>query len=536
MRAVKFRITSLSPLLFASNTGDPNMVATLDYIPGTHIRGMFANEYIKRKGLGVKAHEDSTFYNWFLKGDLKFTNAYIVQKNNNEIHGLFPIPLSIQCEKGKEEAYDLLLQDDESDMQTVPISGYGRIDKSNSDKKKVLYKKEVKKSLNFHHARDREKGVSKEGYIFNYESIDENQTFEGYIIGNDEVITQFIDFIKELNKDVFYLGRSKNNQYGKVKFEIISTQPEEFLSEIKIEQGYLDNVIITLLSDTIIYNENGYSTTNLIDLENELKKHLGQEVKIKKAFIRQTDQEGFVSVWKLKTPSEVCFKAGSCFLLENLEDADIEKLKELQKTGIGMRTHEGFGRFVVGWQDESEFDVVKVEDEIEITKPNQIPDEVKELIKNIIKEKLKSELQIEAIEDAGDFTKDCKELPSRSLLAKLESAVKEGKFKDLFKDDEDDKNDENGKLKKSARDKLENCRKEDTTLYEFLKNFSLNVEDKMKKMKNKLELKNLYDEIAYKPEREFKSELEKIYLLTFLSTMRKKIKQLEKEGKRKGGE
>jgi CRISPR-associated protein Csx10 len=532
MRAVKFRITSLSPLLFASNTGDPNMVATLDYIPGTHLRGMFANEYIKRKGLGVKAHEDSTFYNWFLKGDLKFTNAYIVQKNNNEIHGLFPIPLSIQCEKGKEEeAYDLLLQDEESDKQTVPISGYGRIDKSNSDKKKVLYKKEVKKSLNFHHARDREKGVSKEGYIFNYESIDENQTFEGYIIGNDEVLTQFIDFIKELNKDVFYLGRSKNNQYGKVKFEIISTQPEEFLSEIKIEQGYLDNVIITLLSDTIIYNENGYSTTNLIDLENELKKHLGQKVKIKKAFIRQTDQEGFVSVWKLKTPSEVCFKAGSCFLLENLEDADIEKLKELQKTGIGMRTHEGFGRFVVGWQGEDKpFNIKEVTDEIRPTKPHgALPESAKKLVEDIIKGQIKKQMQIKAINDAGEF----ENLPTKSLLARLEGAVKEGKFKDLFKDDEDDKNDENGKLKKSARDKLENCRKEDTTLYEFLKNFSLNVEDEMK---NKLELKNLCDEIAYKPEREFKSELEKIYLLTFLSTMRKKIKQLEKEGKRKGGE
>jgi CRISPR-associated protein Csx10 len=103
MRAVKFRITSLSPLLFASNTGDPNMVATLDYIPGTHIRGMFANEYIKRKGLGVKAHEDSTFYNWFLKGDLKFTNAYIVQKKDDKTYGLFPIPLSIQMRKRRRE-------------------------------------------------------------------------------------------------------------------------------------------------------------------------------------------------------------------------------------------------------------------------------------------------------------------------------------------------------------------------------------------------------------------------------------------------
>jgi CRISPR-associated protein Csx10 len=90
-----------------------------------------------------------------------------------------------------------------------------------------------------------------------------------------------------------------------------------------------------------------------------------------------------------------------------------------------MRTHEGFGRFVVGWQDESEFDVVKVEDEIEITKPNQIPDEVKELIKNIIKEKLKSELQVKAIKEAGYF----KNPPTKSFLSKLEGAVKEGSFK-----------------------------------------------------------------------------------------------------------
>jgi CRISPR-associated protein Csx10 len=515
MRAVKFRITSLSPLLFASNTGDPNMVATLDYIPGTHLRGMFANEYIKRKGLGVKAHEDSTFYNWFLKGDLKFTNAYIVQKNNNEIHGFFPIPLSIQREKGKEEeAYDLLLQDDESDMQTVPISGYGRIDKSN------LYKKEVKRSLNFHHARDREKGVSKEGYIFNYESIDENQTFEGYIIGNDEVLTQFIDFIKELNKDVFYLGRSKNNQYGRVKFQIISTQPEEFFSEIKIEQGYLDNVIITLLSDTIIYNENGYSTTNLIDFENELKKHLGQEVKIKKAFIRQTDQEGFVSVWKLKTPSEVCFKAGSCFLLENLEDADIEKLKELQKTGIGMRTYEGFGRFVVGWQGEDKpFNIKEITDEIRPTKPHgALPESGKKLVEDIIKGQIKKQIQIKAINDAGEF----KNLPTKSLLAKLEGAVREESLKTLLND-----------LKKTAKDKLEHCRNEDTDLYEFLKSFFLNMEDEMINMP---EIKKVCEEISYKPEEKLKSELEKTYLLTFLSTMRKKVKQLEKEGKRKGGE
>ncbi|MGC9046490.1 MAG: hypothetical protein ACP5JA_08755, partial [Thermodesulfovibrio sp.] len=62
MQAIRYSIKSLSPLLFASNTGDPNMVSTLDFIPGTHLRGMFANEYIKKRRLGENAHKDETFY------------------------------------------------------------------------------------------------------------------------------------------------------------------------------------------------------------------------------------------------------------------------------------------------------------------------------------------------------------------------------------------------------------------------------------------------------------------------------------------
>ncbi|WP_353686016.1 hypothetical protein [Thermodesulfovibrio sp. 3462-1] len=67
MQAIKYCITTLSPLLLASNTGDPNMVSTLDYIPETCLRGMFANEYIKKRKLGENAHKDETFYRWFLK-------------------------------------------------------------------------------------------------------------------------------------------------------------------------------------------------------------------------------------------------------------------------------------------------------------------------------------------------------------------------------------------------------------------------------------------------------------------------------------
>ncbi|MGC8938809.1 MAG: hypothetical protein ACP5KH_07500 [Thermodesulfovibrio sp.] len=107
MQAIKYCITTLSPLLLASNTGDPNMVSTLDYIPGTCLRGMFANEYIKKRKLGENAHKDETFYRRFLKGELKITNAYIIYGN----YHYYPVPLSVQEDKNeKGNAYDLLLE------------------------------------------------------------------------------------------------------------------------------------------------------------------------------------------------------------------------------------------------------------------------------------------------------------------------------------------------------------------------------------------------------------------------------------------
>jgi len=495
MHAIRYRITSLSPLLFTSNAGDPNMVETLDYIPGTYLRGMFAIKYIKKnKSLGTEVRKDKTFYNWFLKGELKFTNAYIVWEKINKTHRLLPIPLSIQREKrNKDTAYDLLFQEEEFDKQTKEISGYGRI------QERMLYKKGVKRSLNFHHSRDREKGVSKEGQIFNYESINQGQTFEGFIIGKSDDLREFTSII---SSGIYYLGRSRNNQYGKIRFEIVSKEPEEFYSEINLKQESADNIVLTLLSDTIIYNEHGFSTTDTRELEKLLN------CKITKSFIKQSVKEGFIPVWRLKTPSEVCFKAGSCFLLEN---ADVERLKELQKTGIGMRTHEGFGRFVIGWKgDEQSFTVQEVTDEIKPTKPHgALPESGKKIVEDIIKGQIKKQIQIKAINDAREF----KNLPTKSLLAKLEGAVREGSLKTLL----------NG-LKKTAKDKLENCRNTNTDLYEFIMNFSLNIEDELK---NIYEIKKLCDEISYQPENdtELKAELEKTYLITFLSSMRKKSKQ-----------
>lgn len=500
MKAIRYMIEALSPLLFTSNTGDPNMVASLDYIPGTHIRGLFANEYIKRMNLIGLAEKDEYFFKWFLKGDLKFLSAHIAAKDKNgDINIHYPIPFSIQKEKYSEDYYDLFFTED--DKETKIEYGYCVLDGSQ------IYKESVATCLNFHHARDRERGTSKEGIIFNYESISEGQIFVGYILGKEEDLNELLKIITE---GIYYLGRSRNNQYGKIRFSLFNKEPEPFESEIKVKELNAGEAVLTLLSDTIIYNENGFSVIDLAELEKEIG------CKIKKSFIKVADEEGFISKWKLKTPQERCFKAGSCFLID-IKQEDIESLKELQKTGIGEMTHAGFGRFVIGWQKiNNESYTKEVEKREIIDKPlGKIPESVKNLINKLIFDNLVSHYQRKAFNEVINF----KNLPPPSLISKLEKAVIDDKLEQIL----DGKN-----LKATAKNNLEICRNNSQTLLNFLKCFT--IEDGIPKDNDSLQ--KLCEEVAYKPTEQELAKLRKSYLSTFLNTMRKQAKQKEsKEAK-----
>ncbi len=507
MKAIRYRIEALSPLLFTSNTGDPNMVSTLDYIPGTHLRGLFANEYIKKNNLKDRAEQDERFCRWFLKGKVKFLNAYITSKDEQgEIHSYHPVPLSVQKEKYGSTYYDLFYKEDPPDTKIE--WGYYRF------KETCISKESVKKTLNFHHARDRERGASKEGAIFNYESIDDGQVFEGFILGSEEDLKELINTVPE---GIYYLGRSRNNQYGKVRLQILNKEPEEFASEIKGLEGSPKNqqifggssAVLTLISDTIIYNENGFSVVDVKAFE----KAIGCTVK--KAFIRASEEEGFISKWRLKTPQERCFKAGSCFLIE-IKDEDIHRLKKLQEEGIGEMTYAGFGRFVIGWQEEEIYHENK-KTKGSYKKPSEkIPEPVKDLVSKIILNNLISDQQKDAIKKANEF----KNLPPASLLSKLEKAVVEGKLIEKLAE----KN-----LKATAKNNLEKCHLNNQTLLGFLRTYEPKFEDIIN---NISKLKELCDEIAYSAIKETEEKLKKQFLLTFLSTMRKKAKEdKEKEAK-----
>ncbi len=489
MKAIKYKIKTVNPVIISSARSDANMVNTKSYITGNTVLGVFTSLYINNKKL-KDAHEDKTFYNWFLKGDLTFTDAHISDGERR----YFPNPYSIKEEKyNSGSAYDLMFEGDDFNKSTK--SGEAFIDIEDS----TIYNKPVKKSISFHHSKE----DNADNKIFNYESINANQIFEGKIIGSEDQISGFKEYFPPKIKA--YMGLSKNSQYGRVAIELADASDYEQEMETDTESDDND-IVMTLLSDAVIYNDNGFSTADTDNLE----KLLG--VKIKNSFIRKDVAEQFVGVWKFKNQSETVFKAGSCFECDRLPD----NYEELQIKGIGEKINEGFGRVIFGWQVKQDEYSKKSEPETFGKPQGSPPDFVNKIITQVIQNRIKDEIILQAMQDKNSFDN----LPTKSLCGKIQSIAMNI---DTF-DNEFNKIAKN----KIARTQLEKCNNKTKNLLEYIRgdkpiidiNSLLNGIDNLNEFTNLLKNKN-----------DFSNEMKKVYLRTFFNFMRKGIREVNNERK-----
>lgn len=498
MKALRYRITTLSPLVLTSKTGDPNIVSTLDFIPATSVYGLFACEYISKNCQTVSPESDPQFREWFIGGKIKFLNAYPVDIENGMYRRYYPIPLSIQVEKNGARVFNLFSRNLDLDRipRTKALTTFGAIENQ------LIYTKSVKKSINFHHKRDRHRGVSERGIIFNYESIDSGQCFEGLIVGEEGTLNEFKKIFSE---GVYRLGRSRHNQYGEIKLEFPG-EIEDFHSDTGEFEISGDEVILSLISDTIILNQYGFCSVDIRDFERVTS------LKVKKSLIRASSEERYLSHWRARTPSFFCFKAGSSFLIE-LNDESRKRLQKLLKEGIGEMTQYGFGRFLVIPNEITHYSLHSpVSSWRKISeKPSTVSELTKGLILKIIEKAIVEQTKREAIEKARHFTNG--EIPSTSLISKLLEAVKQGKLKDKLIHME-------GKSTKQKLEKLNDGRR---NLYDFLLNEKFDAERILSKMPNlqKIKDENLPFEILNPS---INSLLEREFFTTFLSILRARAK------------
>lgn len=324
MVRLNYTLRLKKPLIITSPQSDANTVSSYPYITGNNMLGLFASHYLKKNNLARQAHENDHFRSLFLSGQVIFSHAY--PKVNNETYQV--APLIYQQEKGNENDLFNLWHPEKTKLKTRSLSSFVSLEKSN------FKKYSVEKEIQSHHERDYLTGSPKESVLYSYESIRSGQDFYGSIVGPKKLLE-----LLPLEQHVL-IGRSRSSEYGLAAFSV------ESITEYKPELPENEELTVTvyLQSDALILNEFGFSSSNLADIKRafDLKDHH----KITKSVFTTTIHESFVGVWQMKRPSEVSIKAGSTFLISGFGSSEELKtwLEKVLLQGVGIRTHEGYGK------------------------------------------------------------------------------------------------------------------------------------------------------------------------------------------------
>lgn len=515
MYSLNYHITLKSPVLISGNTGDINITETLDFIPGSSILGVLASKFIDVKGI-KDAHENGQFYMWFLNGDLTFSNAYMVIKENDSSYNTIPIPLSIQEDKYSGDIYNLAIQ--KVDNQTRNINSYGFLKDG-----KIIYGS-PKKKINFHHYREsRLKGHSeKNGGIFNYEFLLPEQTFAGSIYGKKQDLIE----LKQLfgNKFNIRLGRSRQAEYGSAVFQFLNITKKD----LDFDTDELDDnvAILTFISPCILLNEYGFPEVSEKTLKAYLEGILGKNrFSIEHYSMKSTDVENYISIWKLKKPLEYALMGGSTIKLifdKEIDNKMKQKLISLMENGLGERTNEGFGQIMINLPVKERYTKSEVNEKIEKPK-DEVPQVAKDIFTSAIKDRLVKKIEVRAVLAASEFNREeGSRFPNNSLLGRLELMLK-GVNKDEFIN-------RLQQLKEPAKKQLHNCFNNTKTLWNFIIDEEdydckrvINSDEKLREL-SKVVSFNLNEDKC------FKDEIFRRYWSTFFREMRRINKKILRQG------
>lgn len=353
MKQIKVCIKTMAPIILTAKNNTTIMTATNDYFSGTVVRGVITNEYIRVNNLGKSAHENSDFIELFFD-KLRFTDANLV----DDITGRrsFMLPMSLQKNKEGTDIIDLINPESE-----FPGAGYKSMKSfgvlTEDNKIKLV---DVKKNISLHMSRsnisedstsERLAGRSINGTIYNYESINQNQNFMGYILGEEEYLKKLIDKID--SSWTFFAGRSSSTQYGKciINFGKIEDIPEDGKFDVK-EEEYEGDLYLRLDSNMLnssgIFNNAEKVLSQLISRLSEVNCGSYSIVTDNGRFFTGiTDVDGFVNIWGMKRPREEALIAGSIFALHKngkWTKTEIDYLNNVMYEGVGIRCEEGFGQ------------------------------------------------------------------------------------------------------------------------------------------------------------------------------------------------
>lgn len=486
-----YSITLRSSAILTSLGGDPNSSRTLTYIPGIALRGAVAYE-LGNPDQNPSVKQD--FSDLILGGKVRFLNAYPVV---NGVRAL-PTPVSMKKEKNLPEngqtvrvqdlaAYDGCISYPEEEpeinwpeQQLIPLSqGYVGIGASQP----TLIEPKVRSRI--HQQRDRQKGKAwkKVGAIFTFESLDEDQTFEGSIQlrgKSKEALAELETRLRGLLREKTLLfGRSRRAAYGGMaKLTLGAATCDREVSGSgcdglmplygDIPENRLFRVLLT--SQCIVRNPN----TGQVDpaaLEPLLLELFNKNVVLDRKRLSFELVGGFNRKWGLELPQVLAVAAGSVLVFSAKQAIAHQDLLKLENEGIGERKSEGFGRFLLLDKPMPIINLKQFSAESDAPPlSGDRPDLVKVIESRILKTALDKRIEENAMLVAGNCAALSKNLPTNSLIGRLRNPLRGtdsvraiDTLKARLRDSE------SGGLKRPAMEQLEKCEVErGVSLYSWL--------------------------------------------------------------------
>lgn len=431
-----FSIYLINPIVLARQQGDQNMINTERVIPNTTIRGLFAAQLIKRLHVPyVEDHElfRRLFYDHGPQG-VHWGSAYryvpeIIGEGTvaSDAKTFESAPLFLRQPKGEDlpnQVTNIFEVPAEDFVESyIPFRWWIRTSavEEESIEQSLYTTRGPRTKFYFHSARNRYRGHSVQGdrEIFYYEALEEHQGFEGEIVGPKDLLEQVQRILGPSFRT--YIGRSKNAQYGEVEVQFQELQSMGFLGDID------DDIIITLVTPGIFYNEAGFPDPSWQNVSRYLRNALEWDEQIcddtLDVIAKSYPVEHYVGIWRTKSPTEMALDAGTSFKVDGqcLKDCRTQLLR-LLATGLGERTHEGFGRIkLFSWSEPNIGLLQRSSSNDSSTMESLLQDStVKSLIQNAFRYALKEYVGQKAVEFASNYSncKDCSGLSSH-MIARL---------------------------------------------------------------------------------------------------------------------
>jgi CRISPR-associated protein Csx10 len=311
-------LTLRQPAQIGDRSREDFVVATLDYIPGTVVRGAFAAAWLARNGVSQPGTLERAEFLRLFEGGVRF-GALLQAKTEFT-------PMSVAGHKYEANDNCAYREYDRARGDKVP-SQCPQCDSPFEQIKEPRGGKPAKKrrtSVSIH-----ESGVARTGQLFTRETLEAGQDFTGTIVAEDP---RDLELLADLGP--IRVG-GRRTTHGLAAVTIGDTAPPP-TAEVRPD----GKLIIRLRSPGIFIDSRGYPIPE--PDQAELRHVLGTDAKVDHKWIRWQQVGGWHAASGLPKPAELAVAPGSTYVI-SAEGVSQAALDELGRRGLGLRRHEGFG-------------------------------------------------------------------------------------------------------------------------------------------------------------------------------------------------